>query len=191
MAYQEILTKRKYVLSEVASAFQKAIRRSDVRLAGYWGIELFESGFQGYMWRRLLTVSAEDCAGIITQEIESLQRCWQEAHKKKNGSGRIFAAKAIIILCVQPKSRDADHLTNLIYDRKQLTDEQIEGAITEARENREPIPDYAFDVHTMTGKMRGKTKKEFFVQEHDALEPRQVGLFDADLEKVRAGKINL
>ena len=40
---------------------QKAIRRSDARLAGYWALELWESGFGQYVWRRLLTISAEDC----------------------------------------------------------------------------------------------------------------------------------
>ena len=47
-----------YSLLEVASALQKAIRRADARLAGYWAIELFESGYRDYLWRRLLTISA-------------------------------------------------------------------------------------------------------------------------------------
>ncbi len=40
---------------------QKAIRRGDTRLAGYWALELWGSGFGNYVWKRLLTVSAEDC----------------------------------------------------------------------------------------------------------------------------------
>ncbi len=67
-------TVRGYDLGEVVSAMQKAIRRGDARLAGYWAIELFESGYHGYAWRRLLTISAEDCWGILTQEIWTL---WQ------------------------------------------------------------------------------------------------------------------
>ena len=33
-------TKRGYDLGEVASAMQKAIRRADTKLAGYWALEL-------------------------------------------------------------------------------------------------------------------------------------------------------
>ena len=54
-----------------------------------------------------------------------------------------------------------------------------------ARAGQEPIPDYAFDCHTMVGKRAGKTKEEFFIEEQDALTPRQAGLFDQDLEDLR------
>ena len=65
----ELHTIRQYKLSEVSSAMQKAIRRADVQLAGCWALELWASGFGNYVWKRLLTTSAEDCWGIITQEI--------------------------------------------------------------------------------------------------------------------------
>lgn len=35
---------------------QKAIRRGDARLGGYWAVELHESGFGDYVWRRLMTI---------------------------------------------------------------------------------------------------------------------------------------
>ena len=57
------LTKRGYEFGEVSSAMQKAIRRGDTRLAGYWALELWASGYGNYVWKRLLTVSAEDCWG--------------------------------------------------------------------------------------------------------------------------------
>ena len=50
----KMITKRGYDLGEVASAMQKAIRRADTRLAGYWALELWHSGFGPYVWRRLL-----------------------------------------------------------------------------------------------------------------------------------------
>nr|BDD44603.1 hypothetical protein 10 [Flavobacteriaceae bacterium] len=177
-----ILTTRGYTLLEVASALQKAIRRADARLAGYWAIELFESGFQKYMWRRLLTISAEDCWGIITHEVEALFRSWEVIHKQKKGKGRIFAAKAVILLAEARKCRDADHLTNLVYDPKELSDEELEAAIDEAREQTEAIPDYAYDCHTSKGKKAGKTKADFFREEQAALNPKQPGLFDHLLE---------
>ena len=52
--------------------------------------------------------------------------------------------------------RDADHLTNLVYD---------------------------FDCHTLKGKRKGKTKEDFFIEEFDALKPRQPGLFDEFVPK--------
>ena len=180
----QLKTARGYSLLEVASALQKAIRRADARLAGYWAIELFESGYQEYLWRRLLTVSAEDCWGVITSEVEALYRSWQMIHKQKPGGGRIFVAKATILLAQASKCRDADHLTNLVYDPKAVDENQLEADLSAARENVEAIPDYAFDCHTAAGKKAGKTKGMFFRDEHAALNPREPGLFDADVERM-------
>ena len=53
---------------------QKAIRRADAAVAGYFALELWTSGYRDYVWKRLFTISAEDCYGVITKEIEAL---WQ------------------------------------------------------------------------------------------------------------------
>jgi replication-associated recombination protein RarA len=179
---RQITTTRGYALLDVASALQKAIRRADARLAGYWAIELFESGFREYLWRRLLTVSAEDCWGVITHEIEALYRSWQMIDKQKQGAGRIFASKAVLLLALARKCRDADHLTNLVYDPKAIDEGLLQADLAAARESVEPIPDYAFDVHTPAGRRAGKTKRQFFQDEFKALAPREPGLFDADVE---------
>lgn len=179
MARYEMKTIREYKLMEVVSALQKAIRRGDAKLAGYWAIEMFESNFGEYCWRRLLTISAEDCAGLITREIESLHNSYILLRKKKKNGGRIFIAKATILLCTVDKSRDAEHLSNFVYDRKVgIKDAKLLLWLAEARKNPEKIPDYAFDCHTKAGKMRGKTKEGFFKEEFEALKPRQKGLFD-------------
>lgn len=190
MGYHQIRnTKRGYAFDEVSSAMQKAIRRGDARLAGYFAIELFESGFAEYVWRRLLIISAEDCAGLLTSELAALREAYlliNKQAKKGETKGRIFIAKAVILMCQWPKSRDADHLTNLIYDRKAIPDERIAAMLTEHDSGIKPkIPDYALDCHTLAGKIAGKTKKGFFAAEHDALFPREPGLFDADLEANR------
>ena len=175
-----VQTVRGYALLDVASALQKAIRRADARSAGYWAIELFESGYQQYLWRRLLTISAEDCWGVITHEIESLYRAWETIHKQKAGKGRIFAAKAVILLAQARKCRDADHLSNFIYDRTMIDAKRLTKAIEEARKNPENVelPEYTFDCHTMRGRKRGKTKAQFFSDEFVALKPREQGEFD-------------
>jgi hypothetical protein len=103
-------------------------------------------------------------------------------NKTKKGAGRIFVAKAAILLAQAKKCRDADHLTNLIYDTKAVDAAQIAADLEESRLHPEPIPDYAFDCHTRRGRKRGKTKRDFFRDEHGALKPRQPGLFDQDVE---------
>lgn len=177
----DLRTKRGYDFYKVSSSLQKAIRRGDVRLAGYFALELFPD-YSEYCWKRLLTVSAEDCYGPITKEIKALYDSFHivnKGKKKENLGGRIFISKAVILLCTHPKSRDADILSNYIYDKKRsLTDEQIEAYMEDVREERIPIPEYAYDVHTMEGKRRGKTKADFFVEEEQALEYKQMSLFD-------------
>ena len=177
----KLFTKRRYNLMEVASCLQKAIRRGDTTLAGYMAIEMFESGFARYCWKRLLTVSAEDCGGLITQEIKALFDAWlvltDEGKKQRS---RIFVSKAVIVLCLARKNRDADHLQNFVYDRQMIDAKALDDAVTEARlapENIE-LPDYTFDVHTRRGKSRGKTKEDFFRDEFAALKPREQGEFD-------------
>jgi hypothetical protein len=68
----QLRTIRGYNFGEVSSAMQKAIRRGDAHLAGYWALELWHSGFGRYVGKRLLTVSAEDCWGILTAEVKAL-----------------------------------------------------------------------------------------------------------------------
>jgi len=174
-------TKRGYNLFEVASCLQKAIRRGDTTLAGYMAIELFESGYHNYCWKRLLTISAEDCAGIITQEIKSLHESFvllNEGSKKVRS--RIFISKAVIVLCQSRKCRDADHLQNFIYDREMVDAKALNTAIAEARRKPENIelPEYTFDVHTQKGRRKGATKEQFFQDEFLALQPREQGEFD-------------
>jgi replication-associated recombination protein RarA len=165
-----------YDFFEVSSAMQKAIRRNDAAVAGYFALELWTSGYRDYVWKRLFTISAEDCHGVITKEIEAL---WQ-GHELVNKTasepkGRIFVSKAVLLLCSAGKCRDADHLQNFIYDRKMI---DVEKWIEDVRQHPIPIPEYTFDVHTRKGKKRGRTKEEFFREEFEALQPRIPGLFD-------------
>ena len=178
MAY-EIKTDGGYDFYEVASALQKACRRGDVRLAGFMALELFPR-YSTYCWKRLMTISAEDCYGIITQEILALKQGFDLVNMNaKKPTGRVFISKAVILLCEAKKSRDADVLSNYIHDRKaQLKDEDIEKLIEEVRAEKPAIPEYVFDCHTRKGKMCGHTKAEFFKVEDAALVNKQPSLFD-------------
>lgn len=178
---QQLTTQRGYDFYEVASALQKSIRRGDVRLAGYMALELFPK-YANYCWKRLLTISAEDCYGMVTQEIMALHDAFWVVNKGKKGDqlkGRIFISKAVILLCECKHSRDADILQNYVYDRKvSLTDEQIEELFREVRSEPMEIPEYVFDCHTLKGKRAGKTKRDFFVEEQRDLANAQMSLFD-------------
>lgn len=165
-----------YDFFEVSSAMQKSIRRGDARVAGFFALELWHSGYRDYVWKRLFTISAEDCYGLITKEIEALWQGHELVNKNKiEPKGRIFVSKAVLLLCDCRKCRDADHLQNLIYDRR---DVDVEQWIDDVRHYPIPIPPYAPDVHTRKGKKSGRTKAEFFRDEYEALQPRVAGLFD-------------
>lgn len=180
MSYQ-FPTHRGYSFPAVSSAMQKAIRRGDAKLAGYWALELWTSGYGAYVWRRLLTVSAEDCWGILTQEIRALHEGYIEVNRNvpaRKPKGRIFISKAVILLCLAKKSRDADHLQNFVYDQQAGLDPETLTAELESSGQYVPIPDYAYDCHTPEGRRMGKTKAQFFRSEQDALTPFIPGLFD-------------
>ena len=68
----KLTTRNGYDFFECSSALQKSIRRNDVRMAAYFGVELWASGYGNYVWKRLFTISAEDCWGLITHEIDAL-----------------------------------------------------------------------------------------------------------------------
>lgn len=62
-----------------------------------------------------------------------------------------------------------------------LDAEALVAGLDEARQSPENVelPEYTFDVHTRKGKRAGKTKEDFFREEHAALHPREQGDFDA------------
>ena len=129
-------------------------------------------------------MSAEDCWGILTQEVKALHDGYALVNANvpaKKAKGRIFISKAVILLCAAKKNRDADHLQNFVYDKCAGLDADKLAADLE-KAGREKIPDYAFDCHTQKGRKMGKSKAEFFRDEQAALEPFQPGLFDDLIE---------
>ena len=177
----KMLTVRGYDFYECASVMQKAIRRGDKLYASYFALELFASGFSKYVWKRLFTISAEDCYGVITKEIDSLYNGFVLVNDKSSKEkGRIFITKAIILLCDCRKSRESDHLQCLSYDKGVLIDDNVvnEMLMSVTDSERLEIPDYTFDVHTLKGKKMGKTKEDFFVEENKSLNNKMPSLFD-------------
>jgi len=189
----KIRTKKGYDLYVIASALQKSIRRGDAKIACYCGLELFHSGFHNYVWKRLLTISAEDVYDALTMEVWALYQAFllirekiKEGNAKDENKGRLFISKAILLLCRAGKSRDADHISNLLYDIENLSEKELQEYAVQLDEKIE-MPEYTFDCHTAEGRRKGKTRQNFFVDEDKALFPRIKGEFD-DLLRYRRSK---
>ena len=120
-------TKNGYNMYDMSSMLQKAIRRSDVPYASYAARELY-FGFRPMMWNRLLTVSAEDCFGIVTREIAALNQADSIMNGKDSGekSCLTFIARAITLLCAARKSRDADYVAlNYLWGNPKLSEDEL------------------------------------------------------------------
>lgn len=77
---------------------QNAIRKGDYEVAGYAMWELIPE-YTPYLRKRLLVISAEDCFGVITKEILALCDIGDEES----------LTKALSLLCMAKKNRDADY----------------------------------------------------------------------------------
>lgn len=180
MAY-ELLTRNGHSLLDMASLYQKSIRRGDWKLAAYAAGEMHPR-YSDYLWRRTLVIAAEDCHGMMSQEIYALYQSDKEVNsKKKPGKPktRIFISKAIVLLLTAKKNRDADFLTNRVMDDAELADEAEKAIQLMDDDDRiNELPDWVYDIHTKRGRMSGQTKDEFLKREFESLANRQMGLFD-------------
>jgi replication-associated recombination protein RarA len=182
-------TKRGYNFYEVLSAFQKAVRRGDGKLAGYGALELYDSGFESHVWNRLRIIACEDIAEPITREIEALKQSHDFVNKGKKKDepkkpGRLMVAKATLLLAAAKKCRDADHLICLGYEDNTILAETLLADLEAAKDDaKKEIPGYALDMHTLRGgKMGRNDPKEFLKAEFQALKPRVPGIFDEELQ---------
>lgn len=153
MTFAEIITPGGYKCGEVASAFQKSIRRADEDGALFWGTELDLAGFSEYVWKRLRIITSED-VGLsqpgIAADLRALYDNWLDQKKKKDehhAPERLFLCHAIILLARAPKSRAVDHALIHFY---------------EGQRAKRDIPDYALDRHTQRGRSRHRGWKHFW-----------------------------
>ena len=176
MAGYNLKTKSGYDFYEISSLLQKSIRRGDYQKAGFAAKELIVN-YRKYLWKRLLTISAEDCYGIITKEIIGLKLADDDTGSKEH----IYVAKAICLLCQARKNRDACYFAcNFMSDANLLKPEEIheECPIDQCELEDKELPKWVFDVHTLRGKMSGKTIADMIREEQAALYPKQLSMFD-------------
>jgi alpha-beta hydrolase superfamily lysophospholipase len=173
------LTPRGYDPRVLVSLLQKSIRRNQPALAGFAASELLRGGYANWAWRRLAVTAAEDTAALVQAELAALRKsCDRERRERRGPPTRVFVMKAVLLLCGAWKSRDADHLSNLVVDRIADDDPRLLAALAEAEAEPEALPGWCHDVHTSQGRARGKTRADFFRDEQEALTPRLPGLFD-------------
>ena len=107
MAYN-LETRSGHNMFTMASLLQKAIRRGDKERAGYAAMELFGS-YHSMLWNRIMTVSCEDCWGILAKEIVALRYTDDVRNRNRKGYEKDtqYVSEAITLLCDAKKSRDA------------------------------------------------------------------------------------
>ena len=151
--YQQF-TAQGYDLGEVASALQKSVRRGLEEDAMYWAVELFNSNFDEYCWKRLRIMSCEDIGfgnPDAAPAVQALYMMYCDLKKKKEDTQqpwRLMLTQAVLLLCRSQKSRVVDHA--LIHFWGSHGNE------------KKAIPEYALDKHTAKGKSNGRGWKHFF-----------------------------
>ena len=150
-SYQK-LTKKGYDFYEVASAFQKSIRRGLLDEAMYWGIELYESSYAEYAWKRMVIMASEDVGlgepSCIVQ-IMALKQSYDYLELRHDqGAKKLPFTQAVVVLVKSRKSRFVDHAITVYWQQN--------------REEVKPIPDWAYDMHTRKGKAMGRGLSYFY-----------------------------
>ena len=153
MADFQIRTKHGYDFYEVASVLQKSIRRCDEKQAMYWAVELYESGYAKYVWKRMIIMSSEDVGlgdPYINMAIVNLKASYDflASLKERAKPEKLPFTQAVLMLVHAHKSRFVDLAISIYWQENET--------------KRYEIPDYAFDMHTRRGKAMGRGLDHFY-----------------------------
>lgn len=144
-----LLTKNKYNLDEVVSALQKSIRRGLEEESMYWALELANSGYGQYLWRRLCVIVSED-VGLIEPiapvVINSLAENCKRCTKSWKDPELLPISHAILYLCRANKNREIDDFAEYMQ-------------IKIKKGFRLEVPEWAIDSHTESGRKLIKENK--------------------------------
>jgi replication-associated recombination protein RarA len=160
---------------ELVAALQKAIRRADVDVAIDVAYEMYITSeqFEDKLWRRLTIISCEDIGFGNINAITVINNL-DEARKKfpyADGDRPFFFIHAIRFLCKQPKERTTDHIKNLVIKKFE------QGYVPK-------IPDYAYDVHTVKGRAKGRDIIHF-LDEASKVTPLMEGYDDSYRQQLK------
>jgi replication-associated recombination protein RarA len=148
----ELRTRHGYEFDEIASALQKSIRRGWEDEALFWAMELNESGFGAYCWRRLMVIASEDvglgdpmaAAALAGLHYASVVVRESGSYKGKGAPWpEEMLLQAVMHLCRAQKNREANDaylVIKLRMDRRELLQ----------------VPEVAVDQHTKRGRKIGR-----------------------------------
>lgn len=147
----QMLTEKGYEFFEVSSAFQKSIRRCMEDESLYWAIELWNSNYKEYVWKRMLIIASEDVGLAEPQmatHIWSLYQIYTQLAKKKDKHcpEKLQFVQAVVMLARCKKSRYIDMI---------LADKFM----THSKTHLE-IPEWAYDMHTRKGRKMGRSGRQ-------------------------------
>ncbi len=166
----EVRTKKGYCFFEVASAFQKSIRRCDEKSAMYWAIELYESNYQKYAWKRMVIMASED-VGLATPNCICMIMALKQSYdylvslNERSKPEKLPFTQAVLTLVKAYKSRYVDIAISTYWNE---------------HENKSyAMPDYVFDMHTRKGKSMGRGLQHFYDEAAKINNPRKMYNEDA------------
>jgi len=169
--YHRLETVGGYPLDEVVSSLQKTIRRGMVDEAIWWAIEMNESGFGAYAWRRLMVIVSEDI-GLADHHAPVLVNALYQMSVElyKNARGRTEREQ-------KEKLRwNEESLTHAVWylakaeKSRELCDQYAVITQRQRQGERLVVPDFALDSHTSRGRAMGRGL-DFFNAEGDKLFP--------------------
>lgn len=185
MAYN-LQTRSGHNMFTMASLLQKAIRRGDKERAGYAAMELFGS-YHSMLWNRIMTVSCEDCWGVLSKEIVALRYTDNVRNRNLNGYDKDtqYVSKAIELLCSAKKSRDACYYACNFVLQTYVTNpgKLLKKFVMQTKKEIDDVPDGCLEIKDISGEVF-----EWIVPSVD--EGKQISLFDETLDLVDETFIN-
>lgn len=128
-----LATKTGKNMFEMASLLQKAARRGDFNLTSYAADEMY-GGYHSMLWKRILTISCEDCWGVLTKELLRLRN--EDVRTREDGITDLsYVTNAVALLSRALKSRDACYFAcNFVLTPNERDDLEVkEDAVEQMR----------------------------------------------------------
>ena len=153
---------------DVSSLLQKAVRRSDERVAAWAAWELARSGYAWNLWNRLTLYVVEDLrAGQdVALHVERYETLATERWEPDSWEGRLCAIHAALACARARSSREAanaDECFRAIAERRAETPDGEEPPVDFPAGELEPGGDFdvVFDQHTGEGSRLGRGTRFF------------------------------
>jgi len=156
-------SKNEYQFDEVISSLQKSIRRGQEQQAMFWALEMADSGFGGWLWKRLVIIAFEDIGhsdpAVVSLVVSGFMATNGLAKTKKDIPYEMLGT-VIISMCRAEKSREGDDLCWLMLEKRK-------------KGFRMEISDEAKDMHTESGRALKRGYGHWF-QEASTLRNQEV-----------------